>query len=104
MTITTNRFAARDGTKLAWHEVGKGRPLVLIHGLFSNARVNWVKFGHADLLGAAGFRVIMPDLRGHGVSAAPHDPAAWPQDVLVSDGMDLLAQLDLAPGSFDLGG
>ena len=104
MTIATHRFAARDGTVLAWHETGQGRPVVLVHGLFSNAQVNWIKFGHAGRLASAGFRVIMPDMRGHGESAAPHDPAAWPADVLATDGLDLIAHLALAPGAFDLGG
>ena len=30
-------FAAPDGVTLAWHEQGEGRPVVLLHGLFSDA-------------------------------------------------------------------
>ncbi|MDZ7587766.1 MAG: alpha/beta hydrolase [Parasphingorhabdus sp.] len=44
----------------------------------------------------------MPDLRGHGQSAAPHDPAAYPPDVLVQDAIALVRHLAL--GSYDLGG
>ena len=58
-----HRWKASDGVELAWHEVGQGRPVILLHGLFSDARMNWVKFGHADRIAADGFRVIMPDLR-----------------------------------------
>lgn len=85
-----------------WHELGQGRPLVLIHGLFSNADTNWIKFGHAAMLAARGFRVIMPDLRAHGHSARPHDAAAYPPDILAHDGLALVAHLDLT--DYDLGG
>ena len=78
-----HRFESFDGVEIAWHELGEGRPLVLIHGYFSNAWTNWIRYGHAAKIAAAGFRVIMPDLRAHGESAKPHDPAAYPPDVLM---------------------
>jgi len=98
----THRFTSFDGVELAWSEIGEGRAVVLIHGLFSNAWTNWIRYGHAALIAAEGFRVIMPDLRAHGQSAAPRDPAAYPKDVLAKDGMALLAHLGLE--GFDLGG
>lgn len=88
--------------KLAWREMGEGRPMVLIHGYFSNAEVNWLKYGHARKVADAGFRVIMPDLRGHGDSAKPHDAAHYPPDVLMQDGLALTAHLGLS--DYDLGG
>jgi pimeloyl-ACP methyl ester carboxylesterase len=100
--ILLSDFSARDGTRLVWREMGAGRPVILLHGLFSNATVNWIKFGHAAAIAARGFRVIMPDLRAHGDSAAPHDPAAYPDDVLANDCADLIAHLGLT--DFDLGG
>lgn len=100
--IETHRFASFDGVELAWTEMGTGRPAVLIHGYFSTAQVNWIKFGHAEKLAARGFRVIMPDLRGHGLSDKPHDPAAYPPDVLMRDGLALIAHLGLS--DYDLGG
>ena len=56
-------FTPPDGVELAWHELGEGRPVVLLHGLFSDADTNWIRFGHAAEIAARGFRVIMPDLR-----------------------------------------
>jgi pimeloyl-ACP methyl ester carboxylesterase len=102
MTQTIHRFAAPDGVELAWHELGQGRPVVLLHGLFSDAETNWIRFGHAEAIAARGFRAIMPDLRGHGMSARPHDPAAYPKDVLADDGLALVAHLGLT--HYDLGG
>ncbi len=90
------------GTKLAVHEVGAGRPVLLLHGLFSNAQTNWIKFGQAAALAEQGLRVIMPDFRVHGQSAAPHDPAAYPADVLALDIEALVRGLGLE--DFDLGG
>ena len=95
-------FAASDGARLVWYETGEGRAVVLLHGLFSNAQTNWIKFGHAQAIAAAGFRVIMPDLRAHGKSAAPHDEASYPPDILVRDALELIGHLGL--GDYDLGG
>ncbi|HEX4153800.1 MAG TPA: alpha/beta fold hydrolase [Steroidobacteraceae bacterium] len=95
-------FEARDGTRLAYRELGSGRPLVLIHGFFSTAMVNWVRYGHAQTIAERGFRLIMPDLRGHGDSAKSHDPSAYPADVLTDDGLALIRILGLE--DYDLGG
>ncbi len=97
-------FEARDGVRLAWREIGAGDPVILIHGLFSNALTNWLRYGHAVCIAAAGFRVILPDLRGHGESAAPHAPDFYPPDILADDAIDLIAHLGLSEGGFDLGG
>ena len=102
MSLTDHRFASFDGVELAWHEMGEGRALVLLHGYFSDAQTNWIRYGHAATLAEAGFRVIMPDLRGHGDSAKPHDAARYPKDVLADDGFALIAHLGLT--DYDLGG
>ncbi len=91
-----------DGTPLALHRLGAGRPLVLLHGLFSSAEMNWIKWGHAATIAEAGFEVIMPDLRAHGASGKPHDPAAYPGDVLAKDLAALVEALGLE--DYDLGG
>lgn len=100
--ISTRRFASFDGVELAVHEMGEGAPVFLLHGLFSNADTNWIKYGHAQRLADAGFRLIMPDLRAHGQSDAPHDPEAYPEDVIQRDIEALIA--DYGFESFDLGG
>ena len=102
MTIEPQYVTARDGVRLAWRETGEGKPLVLLHGLFSSAEVNWIKFGTAARVAREGYRVIMPDLRIHGSSDAPHDAACYPPDILVRDLQDLVRHLGLE--DFDLGG
>jgi pimeloyl-ACP methyl ester carboxylesterase len=98
----TEYFHARDGVKLAYRDMGDGAPVILVHGLFSSAYVNWVKFGTAAQLVDAGYRVIMPDLRAHDASEAPQSAEFYGPDVLAEDLEDLVAHLGL--DEFDLGG
>lgn len=100
--MSTEFVAGWGGARLALHRLGKGRPLVLLHGLFSNAEMNWIKFGHAARLARAGFECLMPDLRAHGESDKPHDRAAYPADVLALDLAALIEGLGLT--DYDLAG
>jgi pimeloyl-ACP methyl ester carboxylesterase len=99
---TTHFWTASDGVRLAYHEQGQGRPVVLLHGLFSDATMNWIKFGHAERIARDGFRVIMPDLRAHGQSDKPHGQRFYPKGILARDLRELIALLELS--QFDLGG
>ena len=96
-------FPGRDGVALVYRETGEGHPLILIHGFTANGLL-MLQYGPAAELARHGYRVIAPDLRGHGDSARPHDPAAYPPDVLADDGLALIDWLGLSPGSFDLAG
>ena len=100
--VQVHYWSASDGIKLAFHETGRGRPVVLLHGLFSDANMNWIRFGHADRIAREGFQVIMPDLRAHGLSGRPHDPDHYPVGILARDLRELVAHLGLT--DFDLGG
>ncbi len=91
-----------DGTNLAIHRMGEGRPVLLFHGLFSSAQMNWVKYGHAALLAENGFECIMPDWRVHGDSDAPTDPALYTPGVLVRDALHIVETLGLE--NYDLVG
>jgi pimeloyl-ACP methyl ester carboxylesterase len=104
---TIHHWTASDGVDLAYRELGEGRAAILVHGLFSDSNVNWVKFGAASALAAKGFRVIMQDLRAHGLSGKPHDAAHYPHGVLARDLTELVAHLGLTDydlGGFSLGG
>jgi pimeloyl-ACP methyl ester carboxylesterase len=68
--LGTPRVTDVDGTSIAWTEVGSGPPLVLLHGLADSHRT-WRAV--APQL-ASRFRVLMPDLPGHGLSGRPDAP------------------------------
>jgi pimeloyl-ACP methyl ester carboxylesterase len=100
--VSGGKVRARDGAELAYSELGSGRPLVLLHGFACSAQMHWTRPGHAERLADLGYRVVMPELRGHGDSAAPHDAAGYPKDVFVDDLLALIEQIELT--DYDLGG
>ena len=93
--LRTQTVQSFDGTQLAIHRAGAGRPVLLLHGLFSSAEMNWVRFGHAQKLVDAGFEAIMPDLRAHGQSEKPQNAHAYPSGVLSRDAEAVVAALGL---------
>jgi len=77
------RAEVRDGVELAYVREGVGGvPLLLVHGWPETMRIWWRNIGP---LAEAGFEVIVPDLRGFGLSGlAPdgnYDPAAHARDL-----------------------
>lgn len=76
----------RDGRRLHYEVLGRGDPVMLIHG-FTNAGWSWMN--QVAALVFAGYSVILPDLRGHGLS----DPAT---DVTTVDDLtrDIVGLLD----------
>lgn len=68
-----------DGTTIAYDDEGRGRPLVLVHGI-TESRRSWDPL--LDAL-ASRWRVVRIDLRGHGESdrRAPYDPVTMAGDV-----------------------
>lgn len=65
-----------DGVRLRYVVRGAGPPVLLVHGFAISAAVNWAATGILDSL-AARYTVIAPDLRGHGASDKPQEPAAY---------------------------
>jgi len=96
------RFASFDGQEIAYQVLGAGRPTLMIHGFLADAQINWIQPGIAAAVAALGRQVILPDLRGHGRSAAPTELANWPADALALDQMALIAHLGLS--DYDLVG
>lgn len=92
-----HRFQSFDGVSIGYRTLGDpaGWPTVMLHGFLASAESNWFLPGIAAAVAATGRRVIAPDLRGHGRSDAPSDPAAWPPDVLARDQEALVAHLHL---------
>lgn len=102
--MTATYFESFDGTRLAIHRTGDGPPVILLHGLFSSAHMNWIKWGHDQRIADAGFEAIMLDFRVHGESDVPQSPDAYPDGVLVRDALALTEYLGLAAGEYDLVG
>lgn len=75
------------GVRYAVREWGAGRPLILLHG-FTGCGALWAT--HAEAL-ADQWRVLAPDLLGHGASDTPHDPGRYAMPEMVAD---LVALLD----------
>ncbi|MFF2052885.1 alpha/beta fold hydrolase [Leifsonia sp. NPDC058194] len=66
-------------------------PVLLVHGFATTGALTWEKTGWVDALAAGGRGALVPDLRGHGRSETPHDPADYSPALLAAD---LLAVLD----------
>jgi pimeloyl-ACP methyl ester carboxylesterase len=103
LTMDLLQFPGDDGVRLAYRETGSGRPLILLHG-FMGTGSGWLDHGPGRTLAEAGFRLVLPDFRGHGQSPRPHDPLAYPPDVLADDALALISHLGLGAGEYDLGG
>ncbi len=78
-----------NGATLAYRDEGTGAPLVLIHG-FCGSSQYWQEVIPAL---ATEFRVIAPDLRGHGDSSAPDE--SYTMDKMADDLARLLDHLEL---------
>ena len=65
-----------DGVRLFYRVEGSGIPVVLVHGYGVNADLNWQRSGVVRALRQE-YQVITLDVRGHGRSDRPHDPAAY---------------------------
>ncbi|ERK69381.1 hypothetical protein N136_04295 [Leifsonia aquatica ATCC 14665] len=59
--------------------------MLLVHGFATTGALTWESTGWVDALAAAGRGALVPDLRGHGGSEAPHDPAAYSPALLAAD-------------------
>ena len=82
-----HRHVAVRGVRIHIAEAGEGEPVVLQHG-WPQAWWAWRKVIPAL---AAHYRVIVPDLRGHGWSSSP--PDGYEKDSLAQDMIALLDEL-----------
>lgn len=80
---------------LNYTDQGSGDGVVLIHGFAASAEENWGRSGWVSMLTRAQRRVVTLDLRGHGLSAKSHDPAAYSIEACADDVWRLTRQLDL---------
>jgi pimeloyl-ACP methyl ester carboxylesterase len=81
----TSFAESRDGLRIAYEIVGRGTPVLLVHGFASSRVQNWRATAWYKTLTEAGFQVIAMDCRGHGDSDKPHDPAFYSYDLMSGD-------------------
>lgn len=87
----THTIEGGDGIELHVREWGNpdGAPIVLIHG-WSQCHMSWRVQYESELAGE--FRLVTPDLRGHGMSAAPPGADSYTNARLWAD--DVAAVID----------
>lgn len=89
-------FAARElsvnGIRMRVIDEGQGAPVLLMHG-FPDTHVVWRH--QIPALVAAGYRVIAPDMRGHGGTEAPTAVSAYRLDHQVADMIGVLDALEI---------
>jgi pimeloyl-ACP methyl ester carboxylesterase len=93
----------RGGVKLHYDVAGDGPALILTHGYSATGEM-WA--GQVPVL-SPHFKVITWDMRGHGRSDYPADPAAYSEEATVADMAALLDEVgarDAVVGGLSLGG
>jgi pimeloyl-ACP methyl ester carboxylesterase len=85
--------ADNAGTEIYYEVTGEGTPVVLLHG-FPDSGTLWRH--QVPALAAAGYQVIVPDMRGYGRSARPVEVSAYDILLLVSDVKAVLADAGVA--------
>jgi len=71
-----------NGVGIEYEVTGEGRPVVLLHGFPDSGRL-WRN--QVPALAAAGFKVIVPDMRGYGESDKPAEVDAYGLALLAGD-------------------
>jgi pimeloyl-ACP methyl ester carboxylesterase len=71
-----------NGVGIEYEVTGDGAPVLLLHGFPDSGRL-WRH--QVPALAEAGFRVIVPDLRGYGRSDKPPEVADYRRELLVGD-------------------
>ena len=91
------RMVETNDIRLAVYEAGSGPAIVLLHG-FPGLAFNWNR--QIPALVEAGYRVIVPDLRGYGQSDAPKAVEAYDIAHLTGDVVGLLDALGIEKAVF----
>jgi pimeloyl-ACP methyl ester carboxylesterase len=86
-------FFDADGVPLHYRVKGQGDPVILVHGIAVNARLNWGYPGITRAL-ARDYQVVTFDNRGHGRSGKPHGPENYGVE-MVEDVVRLMDHLGL---------
>ena len=66
-----------NGVPIHHEVIGKGQPIVLVHGFSSSFDRDWRGSGWIEFLVGEKRQVIGLDCRGHGKSGKPHSPESY---------------------------
>jgi len=80
---------------------GPRRPVILLHGFASSAKLNWEDAGWITALTQAGRRVVTVDLPGHGGSPAPEEMDAYSPSRIRADLLQLIQNAHVRPLKHD---
>lgn len=86
-------YASSKGVQIHYEVEGKGEPLLLVHGMFANGKM-WRDYGYVEATKNE-YRLIMVDVRGHGMSDKPHAAELYDEKLLVSDLLSVLDDLNV---------
>lgn len=89
------QFFDSNGVRIHYTDEGRGEPVILIHGFAANADWNWRAPGVLGAIRDSGYRVIAPDMRGHGLSDKPETPEAYGAE-MAEDIVRLMDHLGIA--------
>ena len=87
-------FFDSSGVRIHYRDDGRCDAVVLVHGFASTAEHNWDGTGWIAELSTR-YRVIAPDVRGHGLSDKPEAPAAYGYANMGADVTRLMDHLGL---------
>ncbi|HEY2482817.1 MAG TPA: alpha/beta hydrolase [Caulobacteraceae bacterium] len=92
-------YFRRDDLRLAYDDTRPGGDeagvALLVHGFATNRQENWRRLGWLTAFERKGWRTVAIDLRGHGESDKPHDPALYDRDRMAGDIIAVMDHLEL---------
>ena len=87
-------YKSFDGIKIYYEVHGSGKPVLLVHGFVVSGN-SWKHTALYSTLLQAGYKVVIPDLRGNGKSDKPHDSTAYDNDAEAKDLTGLMNFLNI---------
>ncbi len=85
--VSLDRFVphlAHANARLFFQDLGAGPAIITTHGV-AESHLYWALPGVAEALVAAGYRVILTDMRGHGRSVVDGAPAGFDVETVAGD-------------------